>query len=149
MHRKQRPANLTKIGEPEGTHRVPLEMAFSEDERTLIGVLINNINIFAAEIISHSRTGLAALALSTLAKVKSENEHLLRRLDEKARAHGDQSALRLIEDLPQTPCDAAQLLTVVRRCLLASAFLGHCIAQGSEQGVPREVQTSEENRRLN
>ena len=55
---------------------------------------------------------------------------MLRQLDKLARDSGDKSALRLIEDLARIPANLIQILAVVRRCLMASAFLGHCIAYG-------------------
>jgi hypothetical protein len=56
-------------------------------------------------------------------------------LDEVAREQSDESPLRVIEDLVRLPSDIAQMLTLVRRCLLASAFLGHCLAQPTHTGV--------------
>ena len=98
-------------------------------EREKLGVLVNNFSIFATQILSQNSPDFCRTALANLAKVKKEDQALLRRLDKLAREHNDESALRLIEDLPRVPADLAQMLTLVRRCLLASAFLGHCLAQ--------------------
>ena len=68
-------------------------------------------------------------ALANLAKVRQEQEELLKRLDELAREQNEESPLRLVEDLPRVPTDVAQMLTLVRRCLATSAFLGHLMAQ--------------------
>ena len=74
--------------------------------------------------------------MANLATVKKEDEALLKRLDELAREQSEESPLRLIEDLTRMPGDAAQMLTLLRRCLLVSAFLGHCIAQPSYAEMP-------------
>ena len=78
-------------------------------------------------------------ALANLAKVKKEDEALLKRLDAVAREQEDESPLRLIEDLARVPTDVAQILSLVRRCLLASAFLGHCMAQPTHPEIAAEV----------
>ena len=114
-------------------------LAFSATEREEFGVLVNNLNVFAAEVLDRTQFALQARALTNLAKLKKGNEDLLRRLDEFARAQGDESSLRLIEDLPSMPCDVAQILTFVRRCLLVSAFLGHCIAQPARPEIASEA----------
>jgi hypothetical protein len=124
-------------------------IALSVAERELLGALVNNINVFGAEMISHTHSTLREAALTNIAKMKQEHEPLLKRLDGLARAQGDESPLRLIEDFP-LPCrDLAKLLTLVRRCLLASAFLGHLIAQPIGVSVtPTEIAKSNEARRL-
>jgi hypothetical protein len=86
---------------------------------------------------------LTQRALANLAKTKDEQETLLTRLDEVAREQGDESLLRVIEDLARLPTDVSQMMTLVRRCLLASAFLGHCLAQPAHSSVPAETQMSE------
>jgi hypothetical protein len=77
--------------------------------------------------------------LLNLTKLKNEQEELLRRLDELAREHGEENPLRLIEDLPRAPVDLAQMLTLVRRCMLASAFLGHLLAQPTHPQTAAEA----------
>ena len=104
-------------------------MDFTATEREKLGVLVNNLSMFAAQLVSCRGSDVAMQALANLAKLKKECEGLLKRLDELARESADESALRLIEDLPRTPPDLMQALSVIRRCLLASAFLGHCLAQ--------------------
>ena len=114
---------------------MPSRMVFTATEREKLGVLVNNLSIFAAQIVSQGAPGLSTRALSNLATVKREHEELLKRLDELAREHGDESPLRLIEDLASVPGDVAQMLTIVRRCLLVSGFLGHCMARASHPEV--------------
>ena len=104
-------------------------MVFTAHEREKLGVLVNNIAIFAAQIVNQRGAAFTAQALMNLTKVAREDEDFLKRLDQLAREQQDESPSRLIEDLPQLPNDLMQKLTIVRRCLLASAFLGHCIAQ--------------------
>jgi len=70
--------------------------------------------------------------LGNLTKLKNEQEELIKRVDELAREQGEESPLRLIEDLRRVPADVAQMLTLVRRCLAASAFLGHLLAQPND-----------------
>jgi hypothetical protein len=111
---------------------VPTRITLTAPEREKLGVLINNIGVYASQLMHQDMPGLATRALANLAKFKAENEDLVKRLDELARELGDASPLRLVEDLARTPADVAQMLTLVRRCALASAFLGHCIAQASD-----------------
>jgi len=111
---------------------VPPRITLSASEREKVGVLINNIGVYASQLMHQDLPGVATRALANLAKFKAENEDLLKRLDEVARELSDASPLRLVEDLARTPADVAQMLTLVRRCVLASAFLGHCLAQPSD-----------------
>lgn len=112
---------------------MPVALTFTAAERERIGVLINNISIYVAQILSNTAgTNVTTRALANIAKVRRENEDMLRRLDEFAREHFEESPLRLIEDLPRVPLDVAGLLTLVRRCAMASAFLGHCLAQPTD-----------------
>lgn len=115
---------------------MPLEMLFTPAERKRLGVLINNISFFGSQLISQIRPELTGCALANLAKATKEDDVLLKRLDEMARGHNQESPLRLIEDLARGPGDVAQMLTLVRRCLLASAFLGHCVAQPNCAEMP-------------
>jgi hypothetical protein len=108
---------------------MPLSTSLTITERERIGVIVNNIAFYAAQLMMQASPDLSKRALANLAKSKREHDLLLKRLDEAARAQSDESPLRLIEDLARLPADVAQTLTLVRRCLLASAFLGHCIAQ--------------------
>ena len=108
---------------------MPLRLMFTTTEREKMGVLVNNLGAFAAQIVAQSGSDVSARAVANLAKLKNEQEELLKRLDELARERSEESPLRLIEDLPRLPADVAQALTLVRRCLLASAFLGHLLAQ--------------------
>src|SRR4051794_11111701 len=113
---------------------MPTRITLTALEREKLGVLVNNIGVYASQLMHQDLPGIATRALANLAKFKAENEDLLKRLDEAAREIGDQSPLRLVEDLARTPTDMGQMLTVVRRCVVASAFLGHCIAQPSNGG---------------
>ena len=106
-----------------------LSMAFTATERERMAVLINNLCFYASQLVIHSSAEISQRALLNLDKIKNEYEPLLKRLDEVAREQGDHSPLRVIEDLVQRPNDVAQMLMLVRRCLLASGFLGHCLAQ--------------------
>jgi hypothetical protein len=118
-------------------------MIFTPIEREKMGVLVNNLSFFGSQILSQGAPEFSLRALSNLRKVKGEHEDLLKRLDELARQQGDESPLRLIEDLVRLPTDVAQMLTLVRRCLLASSFIGHCIAQPSDQPTALEALTEE------
>lgn len=111
---------------------MPTRITLTVTERERVGVLINNIGVYASQLLHQDLPGVATRALANLAKIKADNEDLLKRLDEWAREVGDASPLRLVEDLAHTPTDVGQVLTLVRRCVLASAFLGHCIAQPSD-----------------
>jgi hypothetical protein len=123
---------------------MPLRMVFSASERERLGVLVNNISVYATQLIQQGGSAVTMRALANLARVKKENEDILRRLDELAREQTDESPLRLIEDLAVVPTDVAQMLTLVRRCLMTSAFLGHCIAQPSHAESGSEIPNEEE-----
>jgi hypothetical protein len=117
---------------------MPLEMLFTPAERKRLGVLINNISFFGSQLISQTGPALTRCALANLAKATKEDDVLLKRLDEMARGHNEESPLRLIEDLARGSGDVAQMLTLVQRCMLVSAFLGHCIAQPHYAEMPAE-----------
>ena len=118
---------------------MPARITLTALEREKLGVLVNNIGVYASQLMHQDLPGFATRALANLAKFKAGNEDLLKRLDEAAREVGDVSPLRLVEYLARTPADVGQMLTVVRRCVVASAFLGHCIAQPSDDSPPEIV----------
>ena len=121
-----------------------VRMVFTATEREKLGVLVNNFCIYATQLVCGDGSALSTRALVNLGKAKKENEDLLRRLDELARESGDESPLRLIEDLTRVPTDVAQMLTLVRRCLAASAFIGHCMAQPTTQPqIPTDAPNQE------
>jgi hypothetical protein len=122
---------------------MPLRMVFSAAEREKLGVLVNNLSVFATQVVAQSGAGFSTKALANLAKLRHEQEELLKRLDELAREQKEESPLRLIEDLPASPADLAQMLTLVRRCLSASAFLGHLLAQPSHPQAGAEALAQE------
>lgn len=122
---------------------MPLRSMFTTTEREKLGVLVNNLSVFAAQIVAQGGADVSARAIANLAKLKHEQEELLKRLDELAREQGGESALRLIEDLPRVSPDVAQMLTLVRRCLLASAFLGHLLAQPTHPQAAAEALAQE------
>jgi hypothetical protein len=113
----------------QGHQEMLLSMAFTATERERMAVLINNLCFYASQLVIHSSAEISQRALLNLDKIKNEYEPLLKRLDEVAREQGDHSPLRVIEELVQRPNDVAQMLMLVRGCLLASGFLGHCLAQ--------------------
>ena len=108
---------------------MPLRMVFTATERERMAVVVNNLCFYGSQLVIQGLPESPQRALINLGKVKNEQEALLKRLDEVAREQSDESPLRVIEDLAQLPNDVAQMMTLVRRCLLASAFLGHCLAQ--------------------
>jgi hypothetical protein len=122
---------------------MPLRSMFTTTEREKLGVLVNNLSVFAAQIVAQGGADFSARAIANLAKLKHEQEELLKRLDELARDQSAESALRLIEDLPRISADVAQMLTLVRRCLLASAFLGHLLAQPTHPQAAAEALAQE------
>jgi len=124
---------------------MPLRMVFTAAEREKLGVLVNNISVFASQIVTNNGADFSTRALANLAKLKVEQEDFLKRLDQLAREQNEESPLRLIEDLPRTPTDLAQMLGLVRRCLLTSAFLGHLVAQLTPPQAAAEA-LSQENR---
>ena len=122
---------------------MPLAITFTAAERERVGVLINNVSVYAAQLVARGSTDVSPLALRNLAKLKQEHWPLLKRLDEFCRAQNEESPLRVIEDLRQVPRDVSQTLKLVQRCLSLSAFLGHLLAQpaipeGAGNPVPAE-----------
>lgn len=105
-----------------------IEPYLSPAEVDTLGKLVNNFGILGSQLIQRSRPDWHRSAFANLQRVKASDEPLVRRVDQLARISGDEGALRLIEDLEKSPEDTLQCLTLARRCLLASAFLGHCIA---------------------
>jgi len=136
------------MGEDDLTGRVALtELYFTAAEIETLGRLVNGLGIIGSQLILRNRPDLYPQAHANLRKCKSEYEELLKRLDRIARQSEDESALRLIEDLDVVPTDATQNLLVARRCLLAAAFLGHCIVSYSHPHRP--TITSPAHKRLN
>ena len=121
---------------------MPLSIVLTATERERLAIVVNNLCFYASQILQGSPV-LSQRALANLAKAKNEQEALLKRLDDVAREQGDESLLRVIEDLARLPTDVSQMMTLVRRCLLAAAFLGHCLAQPTHSSVPAETQGSE------
>jgi len=101
----------------------------------------------AQKLAPQERSVALLYAQANLQKCRGEHEELLKRLDHAARQSKDESALRLIEDLETMPADAMQSLHAARRCLLAAAFLGHCIA--AHNHPPRAAVAPHEHKRLN
>jgi len=120
-----------------------MRMVFTTADRERLGVLVNNLCFCASQIVTQGSPELVKRALANLAKAKNEDEALLRRLDEVAREQSDESPLRVIEDLARMSTDIAQMLALVRRCLLASAFLGHCLAQPTHPSVESHAPSPE------
>jgi hypothetical protein len=85
---------------------MPQRMVFTATEREKLGVLINNISVFASQIVSNSGADFSTRALANLAKLKVDQEDFLKRLDQLAREQNEESPLRLIEDLPRLPTDS-------------------------------------------
>jgi len=100
-------------------------MDFTATERERMAVVVNNLCFHASQLMLQGSPDIAQRALLNLGKLKKEDEALLKRLDEIAREQGDESPLRVIEDLARLRSDVAHIMRLVRRCLLASAFLGH------------------------
>lgn len=124
---------------------MPPKMFFTPKERETLGVLVNNISFYATQLVQQTEAELTRRALANLAKVKTQDQALLKRLDELARDQQEESPQRLIEDFARVPGDTVHMLGLLRRCLLVSAFLGHCIAQPNYAEIP-SAQLAEENR---
>ena len=111
-------------------------------ERRTLAVLINNFSIFGSQLIARSGIDFSSRALRHLTAVYKDQPELIKRLDLLAREQKDESPSRLIEDLALVPSDMAQLSLLVRRCLLVSAFLGHCLAQPTAEDIADGESTS-------
>lgn len=113
-----------------------MKMLFTPKERETLGVLVNNLSFYGTQLVQQSDADLTRRALANLARVRADEKALLKRLDELAREQAEESPLRMLEDLARLPGDMAQMLILVRRCLLTTAFLGHCIAQPNYAQMP-------------
>jgi hypothetical protein len=109
------------------------KLELTATEREKIGILINNVCVYAAQLVALGHTDFPPLALRNLAKLKREHGPFMKRLDEFCRARNEEIPLRVIEDLRQVPRDVTYMLKLVQRCLSLSAFLGHLLSQ---PGVP-------------
>lgn len=101
---------------------------FTAADVEVMAKIVNNVGIYASQILHNHRSDLAQRSLINISKIKKDDDGLLKRLDQMAREQGDESPLRLIEDLSRLPANVTGLLELVRRCLLTTAFLGHCMA---------------------
>jgi hypothetical protein len=135
-----------------GDHDVPMRRSFdalylTASEIETLGMIVNALGVAGSQLILRHRPELYLHAQANLQKCRGEHEELLKRLDHAARQSKDESALRLIEDLETLPADAMQSLHAARRCLLAAAFLGHCIA--AHNHPTRAAVAPHEHKRLN
>ena len=136
------------MGDSDAAKRAALsERYFTAAEIETLGMLVNGFGIVGSQLILRHRPDLYLQAHANLRKCRSEHEDLLKRLDHIARQSKDERALRLIEDLDVMPADAVQSLQAARRCLLAAAFLGHCIASYSHPATAAVA--PHEHKRLN
>ena len=85
-------------------------MTFNALEREKIGVLVNNISVCAAQLLSLNGPDLTSRALINLGKLRREQKDLLKRLDGLAREHNEEMPLRLIEDMQSAPDDLGAFL---------------------------------------
>jgi hypothetical protein len=131
------------------------ETQFTSIEVEKLGRLVNNLGILGSQLICRNQSGLGHLAHTNLQNIKKSDEQFLKRLSQLARNSGDESALRLIEDLERIPDDPVrsddpiQSLYFARGCLFASAFLGHCIAAATKHALAQSALVCEQTRTLN
>jgi len=125
------------------------ETQFTSTELEKLGRLVNNLGILGSQLICRNPSGIGHLAHTNLQNIKKSDEPFLKRLSQLARTSGDESTLRLIEDLERVPDDPIQSLYLARRCLFASAFLGHCIAAATKQALAQSALECEQTRTLN
>jgi hypothetical protein len=119
---------MTSASRQEQIARLESDGRFTRLEIEHVGRLINGLGIMGCQILFRSSDVLNRRAYALLQKIRQQEEPILRRLDQLARLSNDESALKLIDDLgSQHPNDAVENLKLARRCLAASAFLGHCI----------------------
>ena len=125
------------------------EIRFTNLEMEKLARLVNYFGILGSQLICCSLPDLGQLAQANLQNLKNSDEQLLKRVTQLARKSADEGVLRLIEDLERQPNDLMQNLSLARRCLLASAFLGHCIAAASRYPYVPSVIVSDQHRTLN
>jgi len=110
-----------------------------------LAVLINCLSVIGSQLVAQ-REGTLNQGRANLLKFRNENAELLQEVHGLALKDNAESALRLIEDLERPAvADAGYLLGLVKRCLLASVFLSHCIAtSGGEMSLAPSENASEQ-----
>ena len=88
------------------------ETQFTSTELEKLGRLVNNLGILGSQLICRTQSGMGHLAHINLQNIKKSDEQFLKRLSHLARDSGDESALRLIEDLERIPEDPTKACTL-------------------------------------
>jgi hypothetical protein len=115
------------------------ETYFSATELGKLARLVNALAIIGAQLIGRHPPDHYQRAHINLRNFRRNNKELLEKIHSMAGESRDESALRLAEDLERMPPDVIQALALARRCLLASAFLGHCIAASDQPHIQTDA----------
>ena len=106
-------------------------VCFSPEDINVLGRLINNMSFVASQLLAITRPELYQHARLNLQTIQRDFSEFINRLDALGTQTSDIRVGRLLEDIEETPLDAAGILTLVNRCFQAVAFLSHCLVVGT------------------
>jgi hypothetical protein len=106
-------------------------VGFSPEDINIFGRLINNLSFVGSQLLAITRPELYQHARTNLKTIQSDFSEFVKRLDALGSRTNDLRVGRLLEDIGETPADAAGMLTLANRCFLAVAFLSHCLVVGA------------------
>jgi hypothetical protein len=103
--------------------KVQPPVCFSPEDINVLGRLINNISFVGSQLLAITRPELKT--------IQRDFGEFIKRLDALGTQTNDIRVARLLEDIEETPLDAAGILTLVNQCFQAVAFLSHCLVVGA------------------
>ena len=112
-------------------------------EGEVLAKLINGFGMLGAQMLSRTRPDLCARAIGNLKDCRDTYGDVFKKLHALSRRQGDESPLRMIEDIEIQPADTIGYFRIAQRCLLACAFLGHCAAHLAPASVTPEIAPKE------
>jgi hypothetical protein len=111
--------------------KVQPPVCFSPEDINVLGRLINNISFVGSQLLAITRPELYQHARANLKTIQRDFGEFIKRLDALGTQTNDIRVARLLEDIEETPLDAAGILTLVNQCFQAVAFLSHCLVVGA------------------
>jgi hypothetical protein len=116
----------------------------SPEDIKMVGRLINNMSFVGSQLLISRRPDVCQHARANLKTLQKDFGEFVKRLDSLGSQASEVRAGRLLEnrvgrlleDIEETPTDAAGILTLANRCFLAVAFLSHCLVVGTSAPSP-------------
>jgi len=115
---------------------------FTATQIERLAVIIKCFSVIGSQLL-FQKSQLYQIACANLPKFRSNDKELLETAHSLALKNGAISPLRLSEDLERSPTDTVQAIVLAQRCLLATAFLSHCIAMSGKQVSSPEMGVSD------